>query len=157
MIDQRNVSAFLAGRRIAVVGASDAKQSFGRAVYVAMRDHGYEVVAVNPNATEVAGDPCVPNLSAVDGDVDGVVLMTNATIGLDVVREAIALGIPRVWLFKGIGAPGSVSDEAVRLCEDAGVDVIAGACPLMFLEPVGAGHRAHRFFRRLNGSVSKAA
>ena len=63
-----------------------------------------------------------------------------------------------MWLFKGIGGPGALSDEVVRLCEDNGIDVVAGACPLMFLEPVGWFHRLHRSARRHNGSlVAKAA
>ena len=37
----------------------------------------------------------------------------------------------RVWLFKGLGGPGALSDEAVQLCHDNKIDVVAGACPLM--------------------------
>ena len=42
--------------------------------------------------------------------------------------------------FTGLGA-------AIKLTE-AGVDVVPGACPLMFLEPVGWFHRVHRAARR---------
>lgn len=39
-----------------------------------------------------------------------------------------------------------------------GYDVVAGACPLMFLEPVGWFHRVHRAVRRANGAlVARAA
>ena len=61
-----------------------------------------------------------------------------------------------VWLFKGAG-PGAVSEEALQLCLDHGMSVVAGACPLMFLEPVRGVHKLHRSLRRLNRSVAKAA
>ena len=73
-----------------------------------------------------------------------------------VVQQCIECGVPRVWLFQGIGGAGAVSDDAVALCRTHGVEVVAGACPLMFLEPVGAAHRFHRFMRRLNGGVGEA-
>lgn len=64
---------------------------------------------------------------------------------------------PRVWLFMGLGGPGALSDEAVQLCHDKGIDVVAGACPLMFLEFVGWSHKLHRMARHLNGSLSRSA
>jgi hypothetical protein len=50
-----------------------------------------------------------------------------------------------------------MSEEAVHLCRDHRVSVVAGACPLMFLEPVGWFHRLHRAARRLNGSLARAS
>jgi hypothetical protein len=80
--------------------------------------------------------------------------MVNRVAAVDVVRDCIAHGIRRVWLFKGIGSAGAVSDEAVRLCQDSYTTVIAGACPLMFLDPVGLPHRVHRGVRRLKGALA---
>jgi uncharacterized protein len=153
VIDTETVGRFLTGRRIAVVGASDDQRNFGRTVYTALRDHGYDVVAVNPNAEAVAGDPCHPEIAAVPGSIDGAVVMVNQDRAADVVRACATAGVRRVWLFQGIGAQGAVSDEAVQLCRDHDIEVVAGACPLMFLEPVGWFHRLHRRARRLNGSL----
>lgn len=157
MIDNATVTAFLAQRRIAVVGASDDRASFGGTVYRALRDHGYDVVAVNPNARAVAGDPCYPDLGSVPAPVEGAIVMVNRANAPDVVQDCVEQRVPRVWLFKGLGGPGALSDEAVKLCEDYGIDVVAGACPLMFLEPVGLPHRVHRSIRRLNGSLQRAS
>lgn len=158
MIDTDSIDHFLAdGHRLAVVGASDDKANFGRTIYCALREHGYEVVAVNPNARIVAGDHCYPDLGAVLHPLDGVVVVVNQVAALDVVRDCAAHDVPRVWLFKGLGGAGAVSDEAVRLCRDNRIDVIAGACPLMFLEPVGWFHKLHRAMRHANGSLSGAS
>jgi predicted CoA-binding protein len=155
MIEQATVDEFLAQRRIAVVGASDDKQNFGGAILRALLDHGYDAVGVNPNATTVAGVPCRPDLASVPGPVDGVIVMVPAEASADVVRGAIARGVTRVWLFRGIGGRGAVTDEAIALCHEHGVAVVAGACPLMFLEPVGLGHRMHRAVRRMKGAVER--
>jgi len=155
MIEAREAEAFLSLRRIAVVGASADAKSFGRTIYKELREHGHEVVAVNPNTTTVEGDRCYPTLAAVPGAVDGVVVMVGAARSADVVRACAERAIEHVWLFKGLGGAGSVSDEALEVGRENSMHVVAGACPLMFLEPVGWAHRTHRALRRLNGSVSQ--
>lgn len=157
MLDMKVIQDVLACRRIAVVGASDRKDSFGRAVYEALRDHGYDVVAVHPTAQTVSGDACVPDLGSVEPAPEAVLVMTGRAQAAGVVRACVLHGVPRVWLFKGIGSPGAVSEEAVALCRDHGIDVVEGACPLMFLEPVGVPHRIHRAVRRMKGALPKAA
>src|SRR5215207_8713768 len=51
----------LANRRIAVTGVSRNPESHGgNVVYKRLRDRGYEVFAVNPNADQVEGDHSLP-------------------------------------------------------------------------------------------------
>ena len=59
-----------------------------------------------------------------------------------------------MWLFRGVGGQGSVSAEALGVCREHGITVIAGACPLMFLEPTGVVHRVHRAARRRRGAIA---
>lgn len=148
-VRQSVVDDFLAGHRIAVVGASDDPKNFGRTIYTELRSHGYEPVAVHPNADTVAGDQAFAELASVPGDLDGALVMVSAERAADVVAACIDRGIDKIWLFQGIGAAGSVSEEAIRVCEEAGVELVPGACPLMFLEPVGWFHRLHRSARRM--------
>jgi predicted CoA-binding protein len=157
MITTSSVAEFLAGQRIAVIGASDDKANFGATIYRALREYGYDVVAVNPNAEAVAGDRCYADLGSVPAPIDGAIVMVNQALAVDVVRACAEHHVHRVWLFKGLGGPGALSDEAVQLCRDNSIDVVAGACPLMFLEPVGWFHKVHRSVRHLNGSLSKAS
>ena len=155
-IERRKVEEFLAQHRFAVVGASDKAGNFGLTVYRELRDKGYDVVPVNPHVDTVDGAVCHPDLASVPGELDGVIVMVPRVRAADVVRACVELGIPRVWLFRGVGA-GAVSDEAVALCHERGIEVVAGACPLMFLEPVGSVHRFHRGLVRLTGRLAKAA
>ena len=156
MIDPKEVDDFLALKRVAVVGASDDPKRFSGTIYRALKAHGHTVVPVNRTAVTVDGDECYPSLSAVPGDLDGVLVMVHHDDSAQVVRECVDRGVTRVWLFKGLGGASAVSDEAVDLCKKNDVTVVAGACPLMFLEPVGF-HKFHRAMRHLNGSLARAS
>lgn len=55
--------------------------------------------------------------------------------------------------------PKNFGRTIVRALTDHGIDVVAGAgaCPLMFLEPVRGAHRVHRALRRANRSLARAS
>jgi uncharacterized protein len=148
-------STFLAQRRVAVTGVSrDAKGHGGNVVYTRLRDRGYEVFPVNPNATEVEGDPCFPDLRSIPGGVDAVVIATRPEVAEDTVRECADLGIGHVWMHRGPG-PGSVSDTAAAYGREHGIAVIDGGCPCMFDPTADLGHKAMRFVLTLAGNVPK--
>jgi hypothetical protein len=137
------VREFLACNRIVVAGVSrDGKQA-ANAIYRKLRASGRQVVATNPRADRVEGDPCYPSLRAIPGGADAVVVATPAAAVLDLVRECHDLGVRRVWLHRGLGA-GSVAPEAVDFCREQGIIVIPGACPMMYLAPVDVAHRCVR-------------
>ena len=144
MLDRRSIDDFLAQRHLAVVGVSGKPNDFPVTIVKELRDHDYDVAAVGAHVDDVGGVPAYHSLEDVPGELDGVVVMVRSEAAADVVRQAADRGVPRVWLFKGAGH-GAVSDEAIGYCRAHGVDVVEGACPLMFLEPVKGVHRFHRF------------
>ena len=74
---KRAAAGFLAGKRVAVTGVSRNRGAHGsNAVYQRLRDRGYQVFAVNPNAEEVEGDRCYHDLRSIPGGVDWVVIGT---------------------------------------------------------------------------------
>jgi predicted CoA-binding protein len=132
---------FLACKRIAVTGVSGAPKGHGsNVVYQRLKDRGYDVVAVNPNRTEVEGDPAYPDLRSVPGGVEAVVIGTRPEHALATVREAADLGIRQVWMHRAFGG-GSVSAEATAYGREHGMTVIDGGCPLMFGPTSDGGHR----------------
>jgi predicted CoA-binding protein len=148
-------SEFLAQRRVAVTGVSRHPKSHGsNVVYRRLRERGYEVFAVNPNADEIEGDRCYPDLGSIPGGVDAVVIGTRPETAETTMRECIDLGIKRVWMHRSFGA-GSVSEAAVECGRERGVTVIDGGCPLMFEPTADLGHKAMRFVFTLNGNVPK--
>ena len=125
-------SAFLANKRVAVTGVSRTPKNHGsNVVYKRLRDRGYEVFAVNPNADRVEGDPCYQDLKSIPGGIQAVVIGTRPKIAEDAMRECADLGITQVWMHRGPGA-GSVSDAATEYGRQHGITVIDGGCPLMF-------------------------
>jgi predicted CoA-binding protein len=138
-------SAFLANKRVAVTGVSRTPENHGsNAVYRRLRERGYEVFAVNPNAREVEGDRSYPDLKSIPGGVDAVVIATRPELAVDAMRECAELGIKHVWMHRGAGA-GSVSAAATASGRQHGITVIDGGCPLMFGPTADLGHKVMRF------------
>jgi predicted CoA-binding protein len=143
---------FLAQPRIAVAGVSrDAKQP-ANLIYRRLREAGHEVFAVNPNAQEVEGDRCYPAVTALPGEIDGVVVVTTPEVAERVVADCVSAGVPRVWLHRGLG-PGSISANAIAYCREHDVGVIPGGCPNMFGATSDPGHRCMRAMLRLTGKI----
>lgn len=145
---------FLAQHRIAVAGVSRDEKQPANLIYRRLRDTGHEVLAVNPNAAQVEGDPCWPSVSALPGPVDGVVVVTPPDTVPAVVADAATAGVPRVWLHRGIG-PGSSSPEAVAYCHEHGISVIPGGCPNMFGATSDPGHRCMCAMLKLTGKIPR--
>jgi uncharacterized protein len=146
---------FLAGKRVAVTGVSRKPQSHGsNVVYQRLRKRGYQVFAVNPNASEVEGDPCYHDLKSVPGGVDWVLIGTKPETAEATMHECADLGIKRVWMHRGPGA-GSVSPAAAEYGRQHGITVIEGGCPCMFGATADPGHQAMRFVFTLTGNVPR--
>lgn len=148
---------FLAQKRIAVAGVSRTPAGHGaNVVYNGLRNAGYEVFAVNPNAEEVEGDTCYHDIKSIPGGVEAVVVGTAPDVSAGVVRECSELGIERVWLHRSFGG-GSVSGEASALGRESGGTCIAGGCPMMFLPHADIPHRCMRWVLNLTGGLPKEA
>jgi hypothetical protein len=152
---QDAASAFLAHRRIAVTGVSRTPQGHGsNNVYKRLRERGYEVYAVNPNADEVEGDACFRDLKSIPGGVHAVVIATRPETAASTVRECEELGIKQVWMHRAFGE-GSVCADAAVYGRAHGMTVIDGGCPLMFDPAADFGHKVMRMVGRLTGNVPK--
>jgi predicted CoA-binding protein len=146
------VAEFLRGRRFAVAGVSRDPQQAANAVYRKLRASGYEVFPVNPNAAQVEGATCYPDLGSIPAPVDGAVIATHPRVAAELVRQCAERGVRQVWLHRAFGQ-GSVSDEAVRECEARQIQCLVGGCPLMYCDPVDLGHRCMRWWLRRQGRV----
>jgi predicted CoA-binding protein len=138
-------SEFLASKRVAVTGVSRTPKAHGsNNVYRRLRERGYDVFAVNPNADRVEGDRSYPDLKSIPGGVEAVVIGTRPEIAERTMQECAELGIEHVWMHRGPGA-GSVSAAATDYGRQQGITVIDGGCPLMFEPTADFGHKIMRF------------
>lgn len=151
------VEDFLAQKKIAVVGVSDQRETGCNLAYRKFKEAGYEVSAVNPRLTSFEGDPCYPDLGSIPEKPDAVFILTNPNVTEEVVQQCVDLGIQRVWMHCLMGTkPGlaasmtSVSQDAVQMCRENGIEVIPGSCPNQFLKP-DFGHTLMRGMFRTIG------
>jgi predicted CoA-binding protein len=95
-------SEFLSHKRVAVTGVSRHPGDHGsNVVYKRLRERGYDVFAVNPNADTVEGDPAYHDLRSIPDGVDAVVIGTRPEIADETMRECAELGIEHVWMHRG--------------------------------------------------------
>jgi predicted CoA-binding protein len=143
---------FLQRRRIAVAGVSRDPGSAANFVFRTLRDRGYDVSPVNPNAQQVEGTTSFPSLTSIPGELDGVVVASHPSVSADIVRQAAEKRIARVWLHRSF-RQGSVSQEAVEECRRLDIQCIVGGCPVMFSQPVDFSHRCMRWWLDRRGRI----
>lgn len=108
---------------IAVVGASRHPDKPSYAVPLQLQRHGWRIIPVNPNVSEIWGETCYPTLADIPVPVDLVNVFRPSDQATEVVRQAIAIGAKAVWLQQGI-----VSAEGRQLALDAGLDYVEDQC-----------------------------
>jgi len=138
--------AFLALKRIALVGVERAEKGFSRAVLRELSRRGYDVVPVNPALAEAEGRKCFARVGEIQPPVEGALIMTPPARTAEVVRDCIAAGVHGVWFHRGVGA-GSVSPEALELCRAGGLQPVTDMCPFMALPDAGWFHGLHALLR----------
>ncbi|EWT01611.1 CoA-binding protein [Intrasporangium oryzae NRRL B-24470] len=147
---------FLGHHRIAVTGVSRTPADHGsNVVYKRLKERGYEVFAVNPNAEQVEGDQCYPDLTSIPGGVEAVVIGTRPERAQGTVEECERLGISEVWMHRAFGM-GSVSPEATAYAREHGMTVIDGGCPLMFDPTADSGHKMMKWALTMNHHVPRS-
>ena len=110
-------------RTIAVVGLSSNPERYSFEVASYLQSHGYRIVPVNPNETDVLGERAYPTLLDVPDKVDAVDVFRRAEETPEIARQAVAIGAKVLWLQNDI-----VNDEARRIAEEGGLDVVMGVC-----------------------------
>ena len=150
MTMKKAVEEFLAGEKLAVVGVSRSGKRFGNTILKDLRKKGYRVYAINRSAAVIDGEQSYADLKSLPEVVDGIVVVVPPQQTEQVVKQAHHVGIKRIWLQQG-----AESDEAIRFCEEKGMDVIHGHCILMFAEPVNGFHGFHRWIWNMFGKSPK--
>lgn len=110
-------------RTIAVVGLSSSPSRASHGVASYMKRVGYKVIAVNPNETEVFGEPAYPSLSKVTEKIDLVDIFRRSSEAGSAVDDAIAVGAKAVWLQEGV-----IDQAAAQRALDAGLQVVMDRC-----------------------------
>ncbi len=121
--DEQRKRLLETARVIAVVGLSPDTARASNVVAKYLMAHGYRVIPVNPEYTEVLGQRSYPSLSSVPEKIDIVDVFRKAGDALPVVEEAVALAPKAIWLQLGI-----VNEEARKIARDKGIDFFMDLC-----------------------------
>ena len=126
---RNQIDLFLASPAFGVVGASSNPRKFGNKVLRCYLQHGRTAVPVNPNETEIEGVASVATIGDLPAEVKSISMITPPAVTAQLVPLAIAKGIENIWM-----QPGAEHPDAVALCREAGINVIAdGSCLLVVL------------------------
>jgi predicted CoA-binding protein len=123
MEDQYLAKLLKSIRRIAIVGLSTNPEKDSYFVAQYLQNQGYEIVPVNPTATEILGHKAYPDLVSVPGEIDVVNIFRPAKDVPPIVDQAVAKGAKAVWMQLGI-----VSQEAAEKARKAGLQVVMDRC-----------------------------
>lgn len=128
-------------RTIAVVGLTNREGRASLGVSRFMQSQGYRIIPVNPQIDEALGEQAYPTLddavAALRGrgaEIDLVNVFRAPEHVPEIVKDAIRLKIPRLWLQEGV-----CHDEAVGWAEAEGIKVVQDHCILK--ERMAAGWR----------------
>lgn len=117
----RVIEDFVGRRKWAVVGVSRDSQKYGNIIFRDLRAAGYDVMGVHPEGHEVDGVQTYPTLADLPERPDVVDLVVPPEVSEQIVREAHALGLNRIWM-----QPGAASAAAVRYAREHGMEVVSG-------------------------------
>jgi len=121
---EETIDAILAEcRTIAVVGLSSSLSRASHSVASYMKRHGYKVIAVNPNETQVFGEAAYASLGDVGGEIELVDIFRRSSEAGAAVDAAIAVKAKAVWLQEGV-----IDAAAAKRAHDAGLMVVMDRC-----------------------------
>jgi len=150
MTTLNEIQKFLATKRFAIAGVSRDEKKTGGAFFKELREKGFDIVPINPNANEIQGVKCYNSVLDLPDDVKHLHILTKKTETNSVVKDAIEKGIEMVWIQQGSHTP-----EAVEAVEKAGIPLIYKKCIMMFAEPVNSIHKFHRGLVKFFGGYPK--
>jgi uncharacterized protein len=142
-----SVKEFLNHKNVVVYGASRSGTKFGNTLATELKQRGYTVRLVHPEAEEINGEACAKSTSEIKDEVSAAVICLPPKAAADAIRDAAQAGVKYIWLQQGANGV-----ETSKVSQELGVNPITGKCLLMYAEPVTSFHTVHRFFAKIFGA-----
>jgi len=142
------IDNFVGSKRIAVVGMSRSGKKFGNMASKELKSKGYEIFPVHPEAKEIDGMTCYPDLKSLSGKVDGVWISIPPKKVSPVLEEAAQIGLKNIWLQQG-----AWSAEVQQTIDRLNLPVVSKKCIMMYAPPVKSVHKFHRTIKGIFGRL----
>lgn len=153
--DKQVFDALFAPRTIALIGASGDPGKHTSRPQRMLRQHGYQgrIVPINPNRTEVLGEPAYPSLREVPGQIDHAFIMVPRDAVPEAVAQCVARKVPVATIytdgFAEVGGEGvRLQAELVALARAGGVRLLGPNCSGIYSTRPSCG-------MSVNGAIEK--
>jgi predicted CoA-binding protein len=113
----------MTNRMVASVGVSSSEEKPSYWIFNYLKEHGYQMIPVNPTASEILGRKTYPDLQSIPQKIDIVQVFRKPEDVPPVVEQAINIGAKIVWMQKGI-----INEAAAKTAESAGLKVVMDRC-----------------------------
>jgi len=123
MNEPGTIGRILKMKTIAVVGLSDKGKRPSYSVASYLKEHGYEIVPVNPMIMEWCGLKAYPLVEAIPFPVEVVDIFRKSGDAPPIVASAIAIGAKAIWMQEGV-----INVAAAQEAEKAGLLVVMDRC-----------------------------
>ena len=131
----KDLNVFFNPKSIAVIGASRSPEKVGSIVLRNIINSGFkgDIYPINPNAAELNGKKCFPDIFSIPDTCDLVVISLPSEVALEVISQVAKKGIKNIVLyasgFKEIGEEGKVLEEKLlKLISDSGLNLLGPNC-----------------------------
>ena len=155
-----DLSAFFQPASVALIGATEAPASVGRAIFANLSAGSFagKLYPVNPKRASVLGFQAWPSLSSIPGPVDLAVVATPAPTVPGVVRECVAKKVKAAIIisagFREVGGTGSQLETAIRHEASQGQLRIIGPNCLGVMSPAAGLNATFASSRARPGNVA---
>ena len=112
-------------KKVAVVGMSKHQDKAAHFVPKYLSEQGFDIIPINPNATEILGKKSYQDLSSLEHHIDIVDIFRPSEDVLTFIQDAIKKKPKVIWLQEGIH-----NSEAEELASSNGIMVIFNRCML---------------------------
>ncbi|HZL11635.1 MAG TPA: CoA-binding protein [Prolixibacteraceae bacterium] len=133
------IDDFIQSKRIAVVGISRSGKKFGNAACKELIKKGYTVYPIHPEAKEIDGLSCYPDLKSLKGEIDALFISIPSGQVTTVLEDAAQIGLKNIWLQQG-----AWSNEVQQTIDTLQLPVVTKKCIMMYAPPVQSIHKFHR-------------
>jgi predicted CoA-binding protein len=151
METRKVIDLFLSDKKLAIAGVSHNPKKFGHILFKTAKEKGFSAIPINKKGGNIDGTQCLESVDAIAGDIRNLLIVTNKKDTAEIVSQAIAKGIPNIWIQNGCE-----SADAIKIAQDNHVNLVSKQCFFMYASPTGI-HKFHTTISKWFGGYIKSS
>lgn len=110
-------------KKWAVVGVTENQDKFGYKIWKRLKEHGYQVYAINPRYSEIEGEKVYSSILELPEQVDVINVVVNPTLSLNLLDEVAKTNIKHIWF-----QPGTLDEDVLLKAESLSLQIVYHEC-----------------------------